>query len=281
MSNNSFHILEKNNNETFWFKNLEILFQRDKLDKFIPTQNMNYIQKSNAMVRLSIYIGLIMSILSKNYLYLYIPLGIMAFTYIMFLLKTVDNQSNNNIKNMLNINNLNNLKNNDVIKDHLNLTDPNTMETQQQTENNTESFKDTYNENLNKRHQHHSINNKKVVKPTVDNPFMNPSPVAPRDIGPPLAPLSKKTEKLIENTFNTNLFKDANDIFNHRNGFRQFYTVPGNTFPNNRDTFMKWCYSRPKACKEGNGEQCYDNLYRDLRGIESGKMASHSCVGTC
>jgi hypothetical protein len=30
---------------------------------------------------------------------------------------------------------------------------------------------------------------------------------------------------------------------------------------NKCDTFMKWCYSRLKACKEDNGEQCYDNIY--------------------
>jgi len=90
---------------------------------------------------------------------------------------------------------------------------------------------------------------------------MNPSPVAPRDINPPSSPLNKKTQRIIEQNFNKNLFKDANDIFNKRNGNRQFYTVPGSTFPNDRDTFMKWCYNRPKSCKEGNGEQCYDNMY--------------------
>ena len=105
---------------------------------------------------------------------------------------------------------------------------------------------------------------------------MNPSPVAPRNIGPPSAPLSDNTEKLIASKFNTNIFKDANDIFNHNNGFRQFYTVPGNTFPNNRDTFMKWCYSRPKTCKEGNGEQCYDNLYEDEGGFSYESRSSRS-----
>ena len=59
--------------------------------------------------------------------------------------------------------------------------------------------------------------------------------------------------------------KDASDIFDHSNSNRQFYTVPGNTFPNNRDTFMKWCYSRPKTCKEGNGAQCVANQYYNLR----------------
>jgi hypothetical protein len=289
MSDNSFHILgnnnnNNNNNDPFWFQNIEILFQRDKLDKFLPTQDMTYIQKSNSIVRLSIYVGIVMSVLSKNYLYLYIPIGIMGFTYVMFLLRKVDNTSNKNIKNILNTTNQGNLNDNNVIKSHLNLVDSNSLENlnnnknnkNNNIQNNGEGFNDTYNSSLNQRHQHHSINNKKSVQPTVDNPFMNTSPVAPRNIGPPSAPLTDKTEKLILSKFNTNIFKDANDIFNHSNGFRQFYTVPGNTFPNNRDTFMKWCYSRPKACKEGNGEQCYDNLYDDKGGFSYGSRSSRS-----
>ena len=40
---------------------------------------------------------------------------------------------------------------------------------------------------------------------------------------------------------------------------RQFFTVPGNDVPNDRDTFMKWCYRAPASCKEGNGLQCAAN----------------------
>ena len=42
------------------------------------------------------------------------------------------------------------------------------------------------------------------------------------------------------------------------------------TTPNDRDTFMKWCYSRPKTCKEGNGAQCVANNYYNLRGNHTG-----------
>ena len=250
MSNN------KNSEDKIWFENIEVLIHRDKLDKFIPSKDMSYIQKSNSLVRLSIYVGVIFSVLSKNYLYLYIPIGIMAFTYVMYLLRKIDNDKNEKIKDILNITNKDKLGDNEVVKNHLSLNKRN---------NNQSNFKDTYDESLNQRHYHHTINNDKCVKPTVDNPFMNPSPMAKRDISPPCSPLEDSNKKLIEKSFNKNLFKDANDIFNHRNGFRQFYTVPGNTFPNNRDTFMKWCYSRPKTCKEGNGNQCVANNNYDLR----------------
>lgn len=253
--NNSNNNLNKE--DKIWFENIEILVHRDKLDKFVPTKDMTYNQKSNSLVRLSIYVGIIFSVLSKNYLYLYIPIGIMTFTYVMYLLRKVDDDNNNKIQNILNTTGNSNLADNSNVKNHLSLN--------QRNANTKSNFKDTYDQSLNQRHSHHSINHQKCVKPTVDNPFMNPSPIAPRDIGPPCSPLEEGNKRLIESSFNKNLFKDANDIFNHRNGFRQFYTVPGNTFPNNRDTFMKWCYSRPRTCKEGNGNQCVANNNYDLR----------------
>ena len=243
--NNKFNIEETHNHSQFWFSDITILFKRDKLDKFIPTYNMNYVEKNNALVRLGIYAGILFSVFTKNYLYLYIPIGLMCFTYIMYLLKTVNNESHKNIENILNITNQ---KNPNTNKNYSNNNNKMNSESQ------PEKFENVVPTLL-------CVSDNNNVKPTLNNPFMNPSPVAPRDINPPSSPLNKKTQMVIEEKFNKNIFKDANDIFNHRNGNRQFYTVPGNTFPNDRDTFMKWCYNRPKACKEGNGEQCYENMY--------------------
>ena len=68
-----------------------------------------------------------------------------------------------------------------------------------------------------------------------------------------------KTVQKVKENFNTNLFKDINDVFNKNNSQRQFMTNPIQTIPNNRDDFMRWCYSRPITCKEGNGDQCVAN----------------------
>ena len=249
MNNNKFNIERNNSNYDFWFNDISILFKRDKLDKFIPTYDMNYVEKNNALVRLGIYSGILFSVFTKNYLYLYIPIGLMCFTYIMYLLKKVNSESNENIENILNITN----------------TKP--QDSKYKSGNNINNKKINNGSESEKFINIHPTllcigdNNNNNVKPTFNNPFMNSSPVAPRDINPPSSPLNKKTQLLIEQKFNKNIFKDANDIFNHKNGNRQFYTVPGNTFPNDRDTFMKWCYNRPKSCKEGNGEQCYENIY--------------------
>ena len=70
---------------------------------------------------------------------------------------------------------------------------------------------------------------------------------------------NKGIKMTVENNFEEDLYKDVNDIFGKNNSQRQYYTMPGNSVPNDRDTFMKWCYQTPPTCKEGNGLQCAAN----------------------
>lgn len=245
----------------YWFNDLNELIDYKKLDRFIPKNDMSYKQKTNAIVRLSIYVGIILSVFTSNYLYLYVPLGMMLFSYIMFLLKKVDNESNEKMRDVLN---KSNTTISEVDKDHL--------RSPEQFGNyfKTDDGLNYDNIRRQKQYEQNQFLNKKCIDPNKNNPFMNPGPMASRDIGPPCSPLNEENKRIIEKNFNVGLFKDANDIFNKRNGFRQFYTVPGNTFPNNRDTFMKWCYSRPKTCKEGNGNQCVANNEYKLRNTHTG-----------
>ena len=72
----------------------------------------------------------------------------------------------------------------------------------------------------------------------------------------------------IKRYFEDGLFLDANDMYSKHNSQRQFYTVPGNSIPNDQDTFAKWLYATPKTCKEGNGLQCAANMY----GVNKGPL---------
>jgi hypothetical protein len=36
--------------------------------------------------------------------------------------------------------------------------------------------------------------------------------------------------------------------------------MPSTTIPNNQEAFSKWLYYRKESCKEGNGEQCFNNI---------------------
>ena len=71
---------EKPISDPFWYNDYNILFKQDKLTEFFPDYRMTLIEKLNAIVRLSIYLGIILYIVSKRYQYLYIPIIIMGIT---------------------------------------------------------------------------------------------------------------------------------------------------------------------------------------------------------
>lgn len=61
------------NNDKFWLDDISILYRKDRLTEFFPSNEMTTIEKMNALVRLSIYAGILLTLFTKNYLYLYIP----------------------------------------------------------------------------------------------------------------------------------------------------------------------------------------------------------------
>ena len=107
---------------------------------------------------------------------------------------------------------------------------------------------------------------KKIVKPTSNNPFgnilmsdyKNPNRDTNIDIN------NKEVMNDVSDKFNTNLYKDVNDILNRNNSQRQFFTNPIRTIPNKQGEFAKWCYGKPKTCKENNGHQCAANNFTPL-----------------
>ncbi len=68
--------------EVFWYDNLYVLFEN--VQSFFPSADMDLVEKLNAIMRLSIYIGIILTLLGANYLYLYIPVAIGLFTIFIY-----------------------------------------------------------------------------------------------------------------------------------------------------------------------------------------------------
>ena len=111
------------------------------------------------------------------------------------------------------------------------------------------------------------LTEKKIVKPTNNNPFGNillseyqthPNRDTNIDVD------NKQVMEDVSDKFNTNLYKDVNDILNRNNSQRQFFTNPIRTIPNKQNEFAKWCYGKPKTCKENNGHQCAANNFTPL-----------------
>ena len=104
-------------------------------------------------------------------------------------------------------------------------------------------------------------------RPTKDNPFMN---VLLTDyVDNPTRPPACDVENPdvmdeIEKMYATGLYKDVDDVWNKNNSQRQYYTNPSTTIPNDRDSFMKWCYDIPYVCKDGDLSACLRR--EDVRG---------------
>ena len=105
------------------------------------------------------------------------------------------------------------------------------------------------------------IENKLCVKPTKDNPFMNPNILEVSNLNYSACDVdNKKVRRGIDNYFKNPVYKDVIDIYDRKFSERQFYTMPSTTIPNDQESYINWLYSRDKTCKENNREQCYYNI---------------------
>lgn len=68
----------------FWSENYNILFDRNQIFLFIPTNDMTLIEKLNAIFRLSIILSIALYIFTSNYNYLYIFILVGLFTYFIY-----------------------------------------------------------------------------------------------------------------------------------------------------------------------------------------------------
>jgi len=110
------------------------------------------------------------------------------------------------------------------------------------------------------------VNNKKCVKPTKNNPFMNPDITNINNEKYESCSINDiNTNKNINNLFYSSVFRDSTDIYDKSSLDRQFYTVPSTSIPNDRETLGEWLYNRGPSCKEGSGEKCYNNLYNNIK----------------
>jgi len=121
------------------------------------------------------------------------------------------------------------------------------------------------------RHKDSIIKKRKIVEPTLNNPFMN---INPNEYGTPSKReslnkvnnyINPRLNKKISEKYEYNLYRDADDVFHRNANERQFYTMPVTTIPNEQDKFARWLYKTPPTCKEGNGARCVAFNYDPLK----------------
>jgi hypothetical protein len=176
---------------------------------------MNNGAKVNSITRFSLYLSILLYLATGNYLYLYIILGTIVVTYLIYIFNEKEFFKNDNSNNS-NINNIN--------SDNVNLD---IIE----------------NDKINEI----------CKKPTMENPLMNPllgdNPYENK--GACNVENNKILEK-IDKRFCNRLFQNTSSIFNNRNNQRAFYTVPSSGSVNDQTAFAKWLYNTPVSCEIGN-----------------------------
>jgi hypothetical protein len=206
-----------------WTDKISILYEKKYLFEIIPNKQFDFNRKLNSILRLSIYYSVIVFMLdNKKTNMFYIPFIVAIITYVL---------SRKYRETFVNINGVE-------------LMNEDGKETNEELINNLEGSCKT---------------------PTKDNPFMNPE-ILDYNSNKMQEPActsynNKGLQNSTNNIFNESLVRDVNDLFGKNNSQRQFYTVPGNSIPNDRGTFQNWLYATPKTCKEGNGLQCAANMY--------------------
>jgi len=213
--------------DSLWINNPYVLFDRDRLVEFIPTSDMNDDERLNALARFFIYLGVIMVVFYGRMRYIYLTIVAMMVLYVI---------SYNYYRVEM---------------------------------NNYERFDDDVKREL-------GIKPEVPIKiadsgdicqmPTPDNPFMNVMLTDYTDNPNRLPACSMSDEDVkaeSDRHFNYNLYKDVSDVWDRRNSQRQYVTMPGTTIPNDRDTFMKWCWKTTNVCRDGAQDACLQ--YEDLR----------------
>jgi len=279
--------------EEFWINDPNELYRDTNYLKFFPLYNSSRIEQLNAVTRFAIYFFFLILIFNMGNNLLYVPVTIIGVIALLYLIDSFDNQGH--VKQLNKILDIRKTQRSiDDARVHEQLThdgsdtynlaiDP---EEKEQTNYKVETgyydadnkliIGDRYSAYTDKDDKENQINYYSVDelenykrntcrRPSVDNPFMNPS-VADFNNGDVPVACNSFDEDINDNmivNFNDNLFRDVDEVWERENSQRQFYTVPNTAVPNQQTEFANWLYKVPATCKENNTNgEClrYDDL---------------------
>jgi len=241
--------------DQIWINDFNILFRQDRMMEFFPMKEQTHEERVNAVVRLSLYISILLAIYHSNVKFFAIFAFFLVFTSIVY-------RGNNNELNVQSQLIQNKSVQQQAIEENF---------IQEKSNPHLNDFVPSFGlHNSIEKLENNSVSDK-CTKPTIDNPFMN---VTMKDYmnldengqivdRPPACDTNDpEIKKLIDESFNNNLYKDVSDVFGRINSQRQFVTMPYTQIPNKQDEFSRWLYLSPKTCKEDQ-DNCL--LYEDIR----------------
>lgn len=287
----------------FWMNDICVLYKNDGYIKFVPTEDMTRVEQLNAFTRFFIYLIIIIFMFDKTDEFIYVPIiGIIMVIVLFNVFEADEKGKREELLRMKRRKETMTVQTPDLnyrtyqVNDNGNIVtvDIDQEESQRyldQSESLSATDYDleagyydsdgklhvgTFNNavsSLKKQNKKEDIKYSldemrlyelaKCRKPTVDNPFMNPTvdDFNKEDIPAACNADDEDIRKDMDLKFNADLYRDIEDVFDRKNSQRQFYTVAYNV-PNDQEAFARWCYKFPATCKT-NQERCL--RYEDLR----------------
>lgn len=216
--------------DPFWLNDVTILVNIDQVFDFFPDEKQTSAENLNSIMRLSLYIGFVLSVYKSNYNYMYIPI-ICAIMSILIYKNNREGISNTSMYD----------------KEMVTYQTPH-AEIDTIAKKTTECTRPTA--------------NNPFMNLTMGD-MMNIGPDGKIIDKPPACDiLDPEIKKESEMYFYQRMYRNATDLFNNQNSQRQFYTAPSTTIPNDRKTFQEWLYKSPRTCKEDTN---YCLRYEDVR----------------
>ena len=229
------------NQVPFWSKNPNVIFHKDYIMEFFPTEDMSFNQKLNAITRIVLIMTVVTFAYTQNVQILFVGLVSVFFIFMLHQYRNVDEGFE--------------------LSPVLTGKDPITGEVDPtRVLVNTTYMKDT------SVFQAPSSKNplgNVLVTDYLYNPKRKPAPPAYNESVS--ANITEKAKQMvIENNPNNpdiadKLFKDLGDQYMFEQSLQPFYSTASTTIPNDQAAFTDFCYGSMVSCKEGNAFACAKN----------------------
>jgi len=98
------------------------------------------------------------------------------------------------------------------------------------------------------------------TNPTAANPYMNV--LVSEILDNPTRPVAASVDtpemiRTLSDEFQTRMYGDPDDVFQHNQNQRTWITQPSTSIPNDQESFQNWLFRVPgRTCKEGNNAAC-------------------------
>jgi hypothetical protein len=204
--------------EPFWLEDPRILLKNDKAFQFLPTPQMPFTSRLNAITRFCIYLFGILFLISDSDVWLYIP----VISVLVMVLLWVLNQKSDEVDTS-----------SPQVKKNVAARSTASKKSRRQP-----TYENPFMNHLPSDYEG-GDDNASLVEERLSQPSEEWT----------------KVKDDVDEQYYANMYRNSSDLYEQESSKRSFYSMPSTTVPNDQEAFANWCYRAPTTCKE-TGEGC-------------------------